>query len=197
MSASPRRCSQPRSPPASPMAGKARIKAARFPARKTPEEFDWTAQPAAERPLLMHLAQLAWIEEHANVCLVGPPDAGKTHVAIAISMTACPAGHRVAFATATEWVARQGRAQAPAPPPAARRRPPRLLRAARQAPPATAHGLGRRNSSPPSSASRRSLPRRLSAGDVLTEDKLDPPRSRLPTIGDERPQSRETRPRSP
>ena len=51
-----------------------RIRHAAFPAHKSLEDFDWTAQPAAERPLVMHLAQLAWIEEHANVCFLGPPD---------------------------------------------------------------------------------------------------------------------------
>ena len=54
-----------------------RIRHAQFPARKTLEDFDWAAQPAAERPLVMHLAQLAWIEEHANVCFFGPPGTGK------------------------------------------------------------------------------------------------------------------------
>ena len=29
-------------------------------------------QPAAERPLVMHLAQLAWIDERSNVCFLGP-----------------------------------------------------------------------------------------------------------------------------
>src|SRR3954447_26427445 len=48
--------------------GRTRVRSAQFPARKTLANLDWTAQPAAERPLLMHLAQLAWIEEHANVC---------------------------------------------------------------------------------------------------------------------------------
>jgi DNA replication protein DnaC len=50
-----------------------RVRSAQFPARKTLEDFDWKAQPAAERPLVMHLAQLSWIEEHANVCFFGPP----------------------------------------------------------------------------------------------------------------------------
>jgi DNA replication protein DnaC len=49
-----------------------RVRAAQFPQRKTLDDFDWQAQPAAERPLVMHLAQLAWIEEHANVCFFGP-----------------------------------------------------------------------------------------------------------------------------
>src|SRR5256885_7234201 len=46
-----------------------------------------------------------------NVILLGPPGTGKTHLAIAISIRACLAGHRVAFATATEWVARLSEAK--------------------------------------------------------------------------------------
>src|SRR5438445_6005669 len=56
-----------------------RIRHAGFPALKTLEHFDWSAQPSAERPLVLHLAQLAWIEERANVCFFGPPGTGKTH----------------------------------------------------------------------------------------------------------------------
>ena len=82
-----------------------------FPALKTLEDFDWTAQPAAEKPLVMHLAQLAWIEERANVCFFGPPGTGKTHLAIALALKACQHGHRVAFATAQEWVSRLEAAQ--------------------------------------------------------------------------------------
>jgi DNA replication protein DnaC len=88
-----------------------RVRSAQFPQRKTLEDFDWQAQPAAERPLVMHLAQLAWIEEHANVCFFGPPGTGKTHLAIALGMKACEAGFRVAFATAQEWVSRLDAAQ--------------------------------------------------------------------------------------
>src|SRR5881628_1722546 len=50
-----------------------RIRAAGFPALKSLEDFDWSAQPSAERPLVLHLPQLAWIEERANVCFLGPP----------------------------------------------------------------------------------------------------------------------------
>jgi DNA replication protein DnaC len=88
-----------------------RVRHAAFPALKTLDDFDWTAQPAAEKPLVMHLAQLAWIEERANVCFFGPPGTGKTHLAIALALKACQHGYRVAFATAQEWVSRLEQAQ--------------------------------------------------------------------------------------
>jgi DNA replication protein DnaC/transposase len=88
-----------------------RIRHAQFPAQKTLEDFDWQAQPAAERPLVMNLAQLAWIEERANVCFLGPPGTGKTHLAIALSIKACQQGFRVTFATAQQWVMRLEAAQ--------------------------------------------------------------------------------------
>jgi DNA replication protein DnaC len=56
-----------------------RIRHAAFPAHKTLEDFDFSAQPAAEKPLIYHLAQLAWATEHLNVCFFGPPGTGKTH----------------------------------------------------------------------------------------------------------------------
>jgi DNA replication protein DnaC len=88
-----------------------RVRNAGFPALKTLEDFDWTAQPSAEKPLVLHLAQLAWVEERANVCFLGPPGTGKTHLAIALAMKACERGHRVAFATAQEWVSKLEAAQ--------------------------------------------------------------------------------------
>jgi IstB-like ATP binding protein len=54
-----------------------RIRHAAFPAHKTLEDFDFAAQPGAEKPLILHLAQLAWIAEHSNACFFGPPGTGK------------------------------------------------------------------------------------------------------------------------
>src|SRR5437763_1823268 len=88
-----------------------RLRHAAFPAVKTLEDFDWRAQPSAERPLVLHLAQLAWIEERGNVCFLGPAGTGKTHIAIALGLKACERGYRVAFATAQEWVSRLEQAQ--------------------------------------------------------------------------------------
>jgi len=86
--------------------GEARIRAARFPSRKTLEEFDWTFQRSLKKDVVLHLAQLDFLLGKENVVLLGPPGTGKTHLAIALGIRAGLAGHRVLFATATEWVAR-------------------------------------------------------------------------------------------
>jgi DNA replication protein DnaC len=91
--------------------GESRIKAARFPARKTLEEFDFTFQRSVKRQVVEHLGQLDFLHARENVVLLGPPGTGKTHLAIALGVRACLAGQRVAFATATEWVARLGEAK--------------------------------------------------------------------------------------
>jgi DNA replication protein DnaC len=85
--------------------GQARIKAARFPAHKTLEEFDFGFQRSLKRTDVPHLGQLDFPHGRENIVLLGPPGTGKTHLAIAPSIRACLAGHRVSFRTATEWVA--------------------------------------------------------------------------------------------
>jgi DNA replication protein DnaC len=91
--------------------GENRIKAARFPARKTLEEFDFTFQRSVKKQVIEHLGQLDFLHGKENVVLLGPPGTGKTHLAIAVSIRACLAGQRVVFATATEWVARLAEAK--------------------------------------------------------------------------------------
>ena len=66
MSALPRRCFRPRSPSRESHGGEARIKAARFPARKTLEEFDYRLRdkdlgpaPAAVALLLLESIEVA------------------------------------------------------------------------------------------------------------------------------------------
>src|SRR3954454_10599446 len=86
--------------------GEGRIKTARFPARKTLEEFDFTFQRSVKKTVIEHLGQLDFLHARENVILLGPPGTGKTHLAIALSVRACLAGQRVQFATATQWVAR-------------------------------------------------------------------------------------------
>ena len=91
--------------------GEGRIKTARFPARKTLEEFDFTFQRSVKRTVIEHLGQLDFLHARENVILLGPPGTGKTHIATALGIRACLAGQRVQFATATQWVARLGEAK--------------------------------------------------------------------------------------
>jgi len=91
--------------------GENRIKAARFPARKSLEEFDFTFQRSVRRQIIEHLGQLDFLHGKENVVMLGPPGTGKTHLAIALGIRACLAGQRVQFASATEWVARLGEAK--------------------------------------------------------------------------------------
>lgn len=92
--------------------GELRIKAARFPARKTLDEFDFDHQRSLKRDTLLHLGALDFILARENVVFLGPPGTGKTHLTIGIGIRACQAGHRVAFATASEWVSRLAEAHA-------------------------------------------------------------------------------------
>ena len=88
--------------------GENRIRAARFPARKTLEDFDFDHQRSLKRDVIAHLGTLDFVDAKDNVVFLGPPGTGKTHLATGLGIRACQAGHRVAFATAAEWVARLG-----------------------------------------------------------------------------------------
>jgi len=86
--------------------GEGRIRAARFPARKSLEEFDFDHQRSLKREAITHLGTLDFITARENVVFLGPPGTGKTHLATGLGIRACQAGHRVAFATAAGWVSR-------------------------------------------------------------------------------------------
>src|SRR2546421_6749818 len=86
--------------------GEGRIRPARFPARKSLEEFDFDHARGLKREVIAHLGTLDFVTTRDNVVFLGPPGTGKTHLAIGLAIRACQAGHRVGFATAAEWVAR-------------------------------------------------------------------------------------------
>ena len=86
--------------------GEGRIRAARFPSRKSLEEFDFDHARGLKRDLIAHLGTLDFVTARDNIVFLGPPGTGKTHLAIGIAIRACQAGHRVLFATASQWVDR-------------------------------------------------------------------------------------------
>ncbi len=87
-----------------------RLKQARFPAVKTLEQFDFTFQPSLHRRVVRELAGLSFVERAENVILLGPAGVGKTHLAVALGVKACEAGHRVLFLTMEELLTRLKRA---------------------------------------------------------------------------------------
>jgi DNA replication protein DnaC len=84
--------------------GEGRIRAARFPARKSLEEFDFDHARGLKRDTIAHLGTLDFVTAKENVVFLGPPGTGKTHLATGLGIRACQAGHRVLFATAAAWV---------------------------------------------------------------------------------------------
>ncbi|MFF8829417.1 IS21-like element helper ATPase IstB [Streptomyces sp. NPDC015131] len=89
-----------------------RIEAAGFPSRKVLETFDDGHLRAPGPEVLARLGKVGFVDRKANVVLLGGPGTGKTHLAVALGVRACQAGHRVLFATAAEWAARLAEAEA-------------------------------------------------------------------------------------
>jgi DNA replication protein DnaC len=60
--------------------GEGRIRWARFPARKSLEEFDFDHQRSLKRDTITHLGTLDFITAKENIVFLGPPGTGKTHL---------------------------------------------------------------------------------------------------------------------
>ncbi len=83
-----------------------RLRFACLPAPWRLADFDYSAQPGVDESLIRELATLRFIDEGANVLLVGPPGVGKTMIAVGLARAGAEAGHRVYFTTAADLAAR-------------------------------------------------------------------------------------------
>ena len=81
-----------------------RIKAAKFPATKSLDSFDFKAIPSLNKVLTMELARCEFALRRENVIALGPSGTGKTHVALGFGLAACQKGLKVRFATAAALV---------------------------------------------------------------------------------------------
>ena len=81
-----------------------RIKAAKFPATKSPDSFDFKAIASLNKPLVLELARCEYIDKYQNIIALGPSGTGKTHVALGLGLAACQKGLKVRFITAASLV---------------------------------------------------------------------------------------------
>src|ERR1700761_5611559 len=66
--------------------GEIRVRGARFPSKKTLEEFDFDHQRSLKRETIAHLGTLDFIAAKDNVVFLGPPGTGKTHLATGLGI---------------------------------------------------------------------------------------------------------------
>lgn len=81
-----------------------RSRIAKFPYKKTLQEFDFAFQPSVDKKMINNLAGMKFIHNFENVVFLGPPGVGKTHLSIAIGLEAIRAGFTVCFTTASDLV---------------------------------------------------------------------------------------------
>ena len=65
-----------------------RIKAAKFPATKSLDSFDFKVIPSLNKVLTIELARCEFIDQRHNVIALGPSGTGKTHVALGLGLAA-------------------------------------------------------------------------------------------------------------
>ena len=85
-------------------AAERRLYASRFPAHKLLDEFDFSARPSINKPLLLQLVKGDYLDQRENLLLVGPSGTGKSHLATALGMAACAQGRKVRFFRVTELI---------------------------------------------------------------------------------------------
>lgn len=80
------------------------LKLSGLPHHKTLAEFDYAFQPDLEPRRIKDLATLEFIDARSNIALLGPPGVGKTHIAVALAVAACQAGHSIYFTSLDDLV---------------------------------------------------------------------------------------------
>jgi DNA replication protein DnaC len=81
-----------------------RIRQAKFPMVKSLDSFEFLAIPSLNKTLVLELARCEFLSRKENLLLLGNSGTGKSHIALALGLSACQRGHRVRFITAAALV---------------------------------------------------------------------------------------------
>jgi len=76
-----------------------RRKSARLPYEKNLESFDFGFQRSVSKEQMLQLSDMTWVEQAYNICFLGPPGVGKTHLALSLAGKALDKGYIVSFET--------------------------------------------------------------------------------------------------
>ena len=76
-----------------------RRRRAALPAEKTLQTFDFGFQKSVSREQMLRLSDMIWVEQAYNICFLGPPGVGKTHLALSLAVRGLDLGYTVAFET--------------------------------------------------------------------------------------------------
>ncbi len=80
-----------------------RIKAAKFPATKSLDSFDFKAIPKLNKMQVLELARCEWVDRRENVVALGPSGTGKTHVALGLGRRPAKRACRSASPPPPRW----------------------------------------------------------------------------------------------
>ena len=83
-----------------------RIRAAKFPAVKSLDTFNFLSLPTLNKMLVLELARSEYVIRNENVIALGPSGTGKTHVGLGLGLAACQKGFSVFFTTTATLVNR-------------------------------------------------------------------------------------------
>ena len=72
---------------------------ARLPYEKTIDGFDFGFQRSVSKEQMLRLSDMTWVEQAYNICFLGPPGVGKTHLALSLAVKGLDLGYTVAFET--------------------------------------------------------------------------------------------------
>jgi len=79
-----------------------RLTAARFPASKTLDTFDFDFQTGVDRDQILNLATLDWLNRRQSILFGGMSGTGKSHIAMALGQLACVHGYSVRYTTSAD-----------------------------------------------------------------------------------------------